>query len=205
MKVAVGACLAITLAAPSGAGVLQVYVVDSAQSEVVIHVGRAGLFKFAGHAHEVLAPRFEGEIQANASDIGASSVQLGFETGALQVSGRGEPPEDVPKVQARMIGPELLDVARFPHVTFHSTRVEARQAAKDTYDLRITGELSVHGVTRSIILPVRVVVTSAALRASGTLVLRQTDYALTPVSVAGVVKVKDELAIELRIVARVAP
>jgi len=197
---AVAACLALALAAPSGAGTA-VYVVDPARSEVVVHVGRAGLFSFAGHAHEVLAPRFEGEILADAGRIEASSVRLAFEAAGLRVSGRGEPPEDVPKVQARMVGPELLDVARFPRVTFRSLRVEGTATSGDTYDLRVSGELSLHGVTRSVTLPVRIVVSKGGLRASGTLVLRQTDYSLTPVSVAGVVKVKDEVSIDFTIAA----
>jgi polyisoprenoid-binding protein YceI len=158
-------------------------------------------FSFAGHAHEVLAPRLEGQIQADAAHIDSSAVHLSFETAALQVSGRGEPPQDVPKVRARMIGPELLDVARIPAVTFRSARVAGREAGKDSYELHLTGELELHGVRRSIVVPVRVSLAGGELRAYGTLVLRQTDFALTPVSVAGVVKVKDELSIDFTIVA----
>jgi polyisoprenoid-binding protein YceI len=75
------------------------YVVDPARSAVAIHVGRAGVFKFAGHEHEVLVPRLEGEVQADPSDLGRSSVSLALDATALEVSGHGEPPEDVPKVR----------------------------------------------------------------------------------------------------------
>lgn len=201
----VGSCLALVIVVPANAAeTSQEFVVDPARSEVAVHVGRAGLFKFAGHEHEVLATRLGGRIEANGAHIESSSVNLTFEAAALQVSGRGEPPEDVPKVQARMIGPELLDVARFPTITFRSTKVEGRSAGAESYDLRVTGELALHGVTRSITLPLRVTVSADALRASGTLVVRQTDYGLSPVSVAGVVKVKDELSIDFTIVAALA-
>jgi hypothetical protein len=40
---------------------------------------------------------------------------------------------------------------------------------------------------------------------SGETALRQTDFGLQPVSVAGVVKVKDELGLALTIVARASP
>src|ERR1700724_2964837 len=123
-----GAGLILALGARSGAADGATYVVDPARSAVVIHVGRAGLFKFAGHEHEILAPRLEGEVQADPSDLGRSSVRLALEATALKVSGQGEPPEDVPKVQARMVGPELLDVAHFPSVTFRSTKLEGREA-----------------------------------------------------------------------------
>jgi polyisoprenoid-binding protein YceI len=74
------------------------------------------------------------------------------------------------------------------------------------YDLDVTGQLSLHGVTRSVSLPLRVETRGDTLTASGRVVLRQTDYAMTPVSVAGVVKVKDELRIDYVVVAaRVTP
>lgn len=205
-KTAVGASVALAVAAAgSAAAEARTYVVDAARSQVVVHVGRAGLFKFAGHEHEVLAPRFAGEIQADAGDLKAGSVRLGFEVGALQVSGRGEPPEDVPKVQAKMVGPELLDAARFPLVAFRSTSVDGREASKGSYELRVAGELSLHGVTRPITVPVRVEVSTDKLVAAGNLALRHTDYGLTPVSVAGVVKVKNEVSIDFRIEATALP
>jgi len=198
-KDALGAILILALGARSGAAEGTTYVVDPARSAVAIHVGRAGLFKFAGHEHEVLAPRLEGEVQADPSDLGRSSVSLALDATALKVSGKGEPPEDVPKVQARMVGPGLLDVAHFPRVTFRSTKVEGREAAKGIYDVRITGELTVHGVTRSTLIPMRVEVSGDTLMATGSLVVRHTDFGLTPVSVAGVVKVKNEIAIDFKI------
>ena len=92
-----------------------------------------------------------------------------------------------------------LDVAHFPRVTFHSTKVEGREAAKGIYDLRITGDLTLHGVTRSTLVPMRVEVSGDTLMAMGSLVVRHTDFGLTPVSVAGVVKVKNEIAIDFKI------
>jgi hypothetical protein len=47
----------------------------------------------------------------------------------------------------------------------------------------------------------RVEVGGDTLKASGQLVLRQTEYGITPVTVAGVVKVKDELKIDYAFVA----
>jgi polyisoprenoid-binding protein YceI len=198
-KDALGAALILALGARSGAAEEMTYVVDPARSTVAIHVGRAGLFKFAGHEHEVLAPRLEGQAQADPGDLGRSSVSLTMDATALRVSGRGEPPEDVPKVQARMVGPELLDVAHFPWVTFRSTKVEGREVAKGLYDLQVTGDLTLHGVTRSTLVPMRVEVSGDTLMATGSLVVRHTDFGLTPISVAGVVKVKNEIAIDFKI------
>jgi polyisoprenoid-binding protein YceI len=84
-------------------------------------------------------------------------------------------------------------------VTFRSTKVEGREVAKGLYDLQVSGELTLHGVTRSTLVPMRVEVSGDTLMATGSLVVRHTDFGLTPISVAGVVKVKNELAIDFKI------
>jgi hypothetical protein len=50
-------------------------------------------------------------------------------------------------------------------------------------------------------LPLRVELSGDTLTANGRLVLRQSEYGISPVTVAGVVKVKDELTIDYAIVA----
>ncbi|HKC12435.1 MAG TPA: YceI family protein [Vicinamibacteria bacterium] len=203
VKEALGTALALVLGAHGVAGQPRTYVVDPERSAATVHVGRAGLFKFAGHEHEVLAPRFGGEIQADPLDLPGSSVNLTIDATALKVSGRGEPPEDVPKVQERMVGPELLDVARFPSVTFRSTKIEGSETGKGVYELQITGQLTLHGFSRPTVVQARVEVAGEALTATGSFVIRHTDFGLSPVSVAGVVKVKNEIAIDYKIQAAV--
>lgn len=46
--------------------------------------------------------------------------------------------------------PNFFDVEKFPSITFKSTRVEAQGAGK----LKVTGDLSIHGVTKPVVLVV---------------------------------------------------
>jgi polyisoprenoid-binding protein YceI len=124
-----------------------------------------------------------------------------LEAAALKVTGRGEPAKDVPKVQAKMQGPDVLDVARHPLVTFRSTSVAVVPGAAGSWDVKLRGDLTLHGVTRALDLPVRVTRTGDALSATGRAVIRHTDFGMKPVSVAGVVKVKNELTLEFDIAA----
>jgi len=196
---------AVVLAAaliPGPAGASErAYVVDSDQSVFRILVGRSGLFSFAGHSHEVAATGISGRIIANPEEIGRSTVVVRFPSAELRVSGKGEPAADVPKVQARLEGPDVLDVARYAEITFRSTSVEGREAG-GVWNLRVAGELSVRGVVRPLSLPLRVALTADAIEASGQVVLKQSDFGIQPVSVAGVVKVKDELGCDYKIVGR---
>jgi polyisoprenoid-binding protein YceI len=184
----------------------EAYQVDPGASEVLVQVGKAGLFKFAGHTHEVAAPVAEGRIEADAQDLSRSSVTLTFQASALRVTGRGDPPEDVPKVQEAMAGPKVLDAPRFAQIVFTSRKVTGKAAGANAYDLQVEGDLALHGVTRPLALPLRVErAGDGTLTATGRTVLKQTDYGIKPVSVAGVVNVRNELDLTFRIVARPAP
>lgn len=194
----------LILAAPPASAAETVYLVDAGESRLTVDVGRSGLFSFAGHRHEVLATGIEGRVAADPEDVGRSSVSLRFPAAGLKLTGRGEPPEDVPKVQAKMEGAEVLDVARFAEILFRSTAVEGREAG-GVWNLRVSGVLTLKGVTRALVLPLRVTLDGGRLEASGQVVIKQTDFELRPISVAGVVKVKNELGLDYKIVGRSGP
>ena len=181
------------------------YRVEASPSRVTIKVGKAGLFKFAGHEHEVSALGFSGEVVADPAEIARSAVQLTFLASAVKVTGSGDSAEDLPKIQATMSGPTVLDVARFPEIRFQSRTVGGHQQADGSWALEVTGELRLRSVARPLTLPLRVEISGDTLVASGRATLKQTDFGLEPVSVAGVVNVKNELAVEYRIVARKEP
>ncbi len=194
--------LVLVIAGPAQAAP-RVYTLDPAHSRLTIHVGKAGLFGFAGHEHEVVAGAFRGtatfdpERPAQSSQ---ASVDLTFDAGTLRVTGQGEPPADVPQVQAAMVGATCLDAGRFPTIRFVSTSVAAAGAAgPNGGDLALRGELTLHGITRPLTLRVHLEVSGQTLEATGTTTLKQTDFGITPISKAGVVKVKDELTLSWRI------
>jgi polyisoprenoid-binding protein YceI len=178
------------------------YVVDPAQSTVRVHVGRAGLFSFAGHEHDVAATEFAGEVQADPANVAASTVRLVFDTAGLKVLPEGEPAGDPPKVEEAMRSAKVLDVARFPQVTFQSRAVAGKPGAGGAYDLEVTGDLVIRGITRAMTLPVKVELQGETLVASGRTVLRHDQFGMQPVSVAGVVKVKNEIVVSYKFVAR---
>ena len=191
--------LAVLLAVPAVAGTRTYDVLP--ESRITVHVGRAGLFKFAGHEHEVVGHTSAGEVTADDGDLGRSTVSLTFDARTLVVSGKGEPAEDVPKVQSKMLGPEVLDVARFPDVTFRSVSVSGAAAGAEQWDLQVIGDLTIHGATQRVTLPVHVTRQGDTLKAAGMVTIRHTDFGLSPISVAGVVKVKNELKLDFDVTA----
>jgi polyisoprenoid-binding protein YceI len=201
---AVALALVAGLASRSPASGGRRFTVDADKSSLITRTGKSGLFSFAGHVHTIQATRFHGEVVADKDDLAASSVSISIEASGLKVLPEGESPHDLPQVQAKMAGASFLDVERFAEISFRSTKVSGKAAEGAAWDLAIEGDLGLHGVTRHITLPVRVEMNGDTLVASGKTVLKQTEFGLTPITVAGVVKVKDEVSLEYKFVAQEA-
>jgi polyisoprenoid-binding protein YceI len=177
------------------------FTVDTEHSRALIDVGKTGAFSFAGHTHEVEAPLTSGVVHIDPDALAHSDVRLEFNAAAMRLTGKDEPPGDVPKVTQAMLGDQVLDVKTYPSITFESTSVTAR-GALPTLDLSVVGKLTIRNTTKPVTAPVAVKVDGAALTATGKFTIKQTDFGIKPISVGGVVKVKDELTITFTIAAR---
>jgi len=167
--------------------------IDRERSTVTIRVSKAGMFRAFGDDHEVRAPLTSGSVE----DGPQASVRLAFNAAQLRVVDPGASPDDRQQVQSRMLGPDVLDVARFPEIRFESTDVRRT----DSDHLSLNGALTLHGQTH----PVVVSVARDRDRYRGTATVKQTAFGIKPVTVAGgTVKVKDEVTIEFDIVTRAA-
>jgi polyisoprenoid-binding protein YceI len=181
---------------------IRTFTVDGSRSRAMIAVGKAGAFSFAaGHTHEVEAPAIAGTVGVSVEEPERSTVRLEIDATKLRVTGKGEPPDDVPKVQEKMLGGEVLDVRRYPTITFDSTHVVVKRRNGASLDLNVEGNLTLHGVTHALVAPVTATV-GPTLTANGRFAAKQTDYGMKPVSVGGVVAVKDAVEISFTIVAR---
>ena len=93
--------------------------------------------------------------------------------------------------------------SRFSEIRFDRSRISANKLGEGRFGVTITGELTLRGVGRSHSLNAQVVVNGATLRGFGEFSIRQTDYEIELVSVAGgALRVKDELKVSFDILAR---
>jgi polyisoprenoid-binding protein YceI len=182
-----------------------VYTIDSAASRVVVHVGKTGLFSFAGHTHEIAAPVASGTVTVDPADPARSSVRIDFDAAAFRVIGKGEPAADVPEVQRTMESERVLDVARFPRVTFASREIRVLGRDGDRVELNVAGDLTLHGTTRQESARVSATIAADHVTATGTLTVKQTDFGIEPVAAgAGTVRVKDEVGLDFTLIAQPA-
>jgi len=177
------------------------FTVDTGRSKALIDVGKTGAFSFAGHTHEVEATLTGGTVHFDPDDTSKSTLHLEFNAAAMKVTGKNDPPADVPKVTEAMLGEQVLNVKQYPSITFDSTAVSGRGSAS-ALDLQITGNLTIRGTTKPARAATSVKIEGDTLTATGKFAIKQTDFGIKPISVGGMVKVKDELAITFTIVAR---
>ncbi len=166
----------------------EVRTIDVAHSMLKIRVYKSGFFSAFAHNHEIEAPIAQGRVELPTSP----SVTLLVDARKLRVL---DPELAVGKraeVQKTMEGPQVLDSSRFPEISFQSTAIKKMGA--DHWTVR--GNLTLHGQTRPVV--VDVALSDGHYRGSAT--LKQRDFGITPVSIAGgTVKVKDQVKIEFDI------
>lgn len=202
---AVALCILLAGASRFPAGEPTSFTVDPSASHVRIHLGRAGLLKFLGHDHEIEAPVAEGRVEAVADDPARSSVRLRFDAGELSVVAGTEPAADIPKVEARMRGPEVLDAERHPEVLFVSTSVAGDANEPGRYRLVVQGRLQLKGRSFPVEIPLEVRQTGGAIEAHGAVEWKLRDLGIEPPSVAGVVNVANGFRMTFDIRARPEP
>ena len=159
---------------------------DPEHTTFTIHVGKSGLFSFAVHEHEVRTAIVEGAVD----DAGEGRIWLRIDAHKLTVL----PEKDQAEVQSTM-QTKVLESDRFPDIRFESTSVH--KLAADRW--RVEGNLTLHGQTHPVVADVR----RNGGRYEGKSTIKQTDFGIQPVTVAGgTVKVKNELVIEFSIQAK---
>jgi polyisoprenoid-binding protein YceI len=105
---------------------------DASRSTATIEVGKSGMFSFAaGHTHEVVASGISGTITVDIDDPASSTVHVTIDASTLKVTGKGESADDAPKVQATMSSAQVLDVQRYPQITFAATSIAVKNNQRE--------------------------------------------------------------------------
>ena len=164
--------------------------IDTTQSKLTVFVYKSGLFSAFADNHIIKAPIASGSL----SDDRSAGIELSIHTADLTVMDPDLSRDKRNEVQARMVGPEVLDVARFPEITFVSTTIAETAPARWS----VTGRLAIHGQTRVVTFPVR----KLGDAYTGDVTINQRDFGIEPIRIAaGAVKVKDALKIAFEITA----
>jgi polyisoprenoid-binding protein YceI len=179
------------------------YTIVPSESSFSVLVGKSGLFSALAHNHEIGVKSFNGRVVVPAAGAGAGSLEMEVDAPSLEVLDKEPSEEDKKKIFNSMHN-EVLESAKYQKITFKSVSVgDVKQTGSDQYSFVVNGDLSLHGVTKRIAVPVAATVTPQQLRAAGQYTLKQSDFGIKPYSAAGgTIKVKDEVVVNFNIVAK---
>jgi polyisoprenoid-binding protein YceI len=180
-------------AAPSKTPATIRFRLDSSQSKFIAHGLRGGLFWFKGHEHLIAARDFTGEVQLTLDTITPASLQLTVQAGSL-----AETSPVFTEQQKQIINKELREIVfepeKYPEIVFKSTDVTGKLISSNQYEVKIGGDLTLHGVTRHIVIPVKVTLSGNDLRAVGEFSIDRSDFKVEATSAFhGLVQVRDKV------------
>ncbi len=179
----------LALAAPLALAQTSTWAIDPAHSEVDFSVRHMSVSNVHGRFGKI-----QGNILLDEADATKSSVQVTIDITTLDT---GEAPRDT-----HIKSPDFFDVAKFPTATFASTGV-----AKTGSHLKVTGNFTLHGITRPVELDVDG--PSAAVPGmdhkphsgySATTTINRKDFGVGPNFTAAVVGDEVKLTIELEVI-----
>jgi polyisoprenoid-binding protein YceI len=176
------------------------YRLDPRPSRFTIRVTAGGLLSAFGHNPLIGVRDFSGEVQFDPASPQSASLHVQFPARSLEVAGDVND-KDRREIE-QIMQEQVLESDSYPVIEFRSSDVKVSSSGAGQFRAEISGELSLHGVTRQQTIVARVTASGDRLRASGEFSLYQTEYGIQLVTVAGgALKVKDELKASFEILA----
>jgi polyisoprenoid-binding protein YceI len=169
------------------------YQLNASQSKFTAHALAGGLLWFKGHNHLIAVREFTGEAQLTPNSITPASLIIKAKTASMV-----ETSSVFTEPQKQIINKELREIVllpdQYPEILFKSTSVTGKTTGNNQYDLKIAGDLTLHGVTRQITIPTKVTIIGNELRAQGEFSINRGDFKVKATSaVHGLVRVKDRV------------
>ncbi|MEZ5427679.1 MAG: YceI family protein [Pyrinomonadaceae bacterium] len=177
------------------------YRIDPANSKFMVEARRGGLLWFKGHSHHIAVRDFGGEATVSSDLTSPASLEMKIKAASLEETGA-----DFTARQKEIINKELeeivLETDKYPEITFKSTDVKGK--LKDGFlEVKIGGQMTLHGVTRRVVIPARVTLEGDTMRARGEFKLNRKKFNVNATNAFhGFVRIKHTLKFTFDIVGR---
>ena len=169
------------------------YDIDASHSEVVFGWNHFGFSNPTARFDKI-----EGSVLLDKADLTKSSISVSLPLESLDTR--------VAKLDEALKSPDFFDAAKYPTITFTSTKVE--ETGENS--LKIIGDLTIHGVTRPVTLDAKVnkigifeipgVIKAQAAGFDATTVIKRSDFGVTKYVPA----VSDEIPVRITLDAKQA-
>lgn len=156
------------MAAANAFAETQTYTIDSSHTAVVWDIDHFGFSKPSGKFMDIT-----GSIELDQQNPSLSKVEVIIPVDKVNTG--------VEKLDEHLKGADFFDVAQFPNATFVSTKVEKISEKA----LKVTGDLTLHGVTKEVVLDVNInkigenIFKKQTAGFSATATIKRSDFGIT--------------------------
>lgn len=173
----------------------------ASQSTFTVQAFAEGLLSAFAHDPVISIREFTGEVAFVPETFQTPSLNFTIDAKSLAVTGEVKE-KDLAEVE-RGMRDEVLEVDKYPEITFSSTNISASRIGEGRYRARIIGDVTLHGVTqKNTWISSEVTIMGNTLRAKGEFSLKQKDFGIKPFTAAGgTIKLKNELKFSFDIAA----
>jgi polyisoprenoid-binding protein YceI len=177
------------------------YRFDPTRSNFMVRTFSGGLLWFKGHDHFIKLRDFSGEAELTPMSINPASLRLTIRAASLEETRDVFTPQQK-QIINREINQIVLETDKYPEITFKSTDVSGKLKSPGLYEAKIGGELTLHGVTRHIVVPAEVSIEGNNLRARGEFEINRSGYNVKATSAMhGTIRVRNKLHFTFDIIA----
>jgi polyisoprenoid-binding protein YceI len=192
---------AATMDDRSGTLTLARFELDPSRSKFMVKARRGGLAWFKGHSHYIAVRDFSGRAELTMDVLNPASLDITVRAASLEETGANFTPQ-----QKAIINKELKEIVlepdKYPNITFRSTEVKG-EMKNGKFEVKIGGDMTLHGVTKHINIPATVTVDGDTMRAVGEFELNRSDFNVKATNAFhGMVRIKDILKFTFDIVGR---
>lgn len=194
------ALLLVVAAVTAGNQGSRSYALDDSQSKFFARAFAGGPLWFKGKDHLVAVREFTGQAQITPGSITPASLEITAKAASM-VETRDVFTEQQKQIINKELREIVLEPEKYPDITFKSTRVSGKSTGADHYELKIEGNLTLHGVTRGITIPTDVTLSGNDMRARGEFSIDRDDFGVKATSAFhGMVRVRNNIKFTFDIV-----
>jgi polyisoprenoid-binding protein YceI len=168
-------------AAPSPAANGEKYLITTENSKIQFQAS-----KVTGSHHDSFE-KFSGAIDYTGK-VETSGVTINIETASVKT--------DDPGLTKHLQTPDFFDVAKFPTATFTSSEIKPSSGINQNHT--VTGNLQLHGVTKSITFPATITVAPGAITVEAIFSINRKDFGINYAGAADNL-IRDEVLMELHV------
>jgi polyisoprenoid-binding protein YceI len=138
-----------------------------------------------------------GDIYGNKTDPGQSKI------GAITIDISQFTSDS--SMRDNFIRRNFLQSSTYPLATFAPTTIDGMPASYtegQSYSFKVTGNLTVHNVTKPVTFDVTASLSGNTLSGTATAGIKMSDFGVGPITLAGMIQTQDDVALTLKFVAR---